>query len=309
MKQRLLSVISLLILLALILPMDAYAVPVDTERKGDVTFYYHQEDLRFSGVEVHLYRVAQVHPDGTYTLLAPYSGYPVNIHGITTQTEWDQVTQTLEAYLSADAVTPDYTAVTDEFGMATLEALPTGMYLVLGQTVQQGKTFYTFHSFLLLMPRPDYEDNFHDYDLDVYPKTTLTVATSEISVTKLWRDEGHEEHRPDSVTVDILKNGVLYQSVTLSEANDWNFHLVSNEDAQWTVVERNVPEGYTVTVTEQNHAYTVTNTYSEPPDDPPPVDPPPDTGDIRDPWLYVVLMCLSGAVLVILSQWKERGRA
>ena len=70
-------------------------------------------------------------------------------------------------------------------------------------------------------------------------------------VLKIWNDEGREDERPEQVSIQLLCNGEVYDTVTLSEANHWQYiwnHLDGN--SPWTVVEWDVP-GYTVSVVQE----------------------------------------------------------
>lgn len=83
-----------------------------------------------------------------------------------------------------------------------------------------------------------------------------------LQVTKIWVDNGHTH--PDKVTVVLYRDGIAYETVDLSNANDWK-HIWVGLDARysWWVDEINVPAGYTKT-TYWKDAYNVgiINTYS-----------------------------------------------
>jgi hypothetical protein len=62
------------------------------------------------------------------------------------------------------------------------------------------------------------------------------------------------------------------------------------------VVERNVPQGYTMTVEERQSTFVLTNTWnSTDPNDPP------KTGDTTNILLYVLIMAGAGSLLIILG--------
>ena len=135
--------------------------------------------------------------------------------------------------------------------------------------------------------------------------------------------------RPLSITVDIYKNGDLHESVQLESDNNWSYSWkVDDPNSRWTVVEREVPEDYLVTITLADNVFTITNAYSvssdEIPDDPPidtPDDPPadtpegeqpvypnnhPETGDTTYVWKYVIVMAFSGIVLLLVGSLRKR---
>ena len=97
-----------------------------------------------------------------------------------------------------------------------------------------------------------------------------TPAVKNISVTKVWNDESNRDNiRPDSVTVQLKANGVNKgEAVVLSNANQWS-HTWENlpeksagTDIVYTVVETDVPAGYTVEVNgSEENGFTVTNKH------------------------------------------------
>lgn len=71
-----------------------------------------------------------------------------------------------------------------------------------------------------------------------------------VSVEKVWADGDNADGiRPTSVQVQLMKDGVAHGSpVTLTEASGWYYLWEGlDDDATYTVVELNVPEGYTST--------------------------------------------------------------
>lgn len=82
--------------------------------------------------------------------------------------------------------------------------------------------------------------------------------TSDVYVTKVWEDDG--VGRPGSVTLNLLKNGVVYDTVTITEAHGWAYAWTDLDgDYTWTVEEANVPEGYEVSYVVDGDKVTVTN--------------------------------------------------
>ena len=121
-----------------------------------------------------------------------------------------------------------------------------------------------------------------------------------LSVLKLWRGDEDRNDRPKSIEVEIFCNGNSYKTVILSEENHWAYSWSAKDDgSRWTVVERNVPQGYTMTVEERGSSFVLTNTWTPTyPDDP---DKPPQTGDTSNILLYIMLMIGSGSALIILG--------
>ena len=302
-KQILRRLLLIVLLFAVIQPICAHAItPVDTQRNCSITLHYTKDDTVFPGLDVHIYRVAKASPDGTFDLVSPFDSYPVNIHGITTQQEWQEATSTLAAYISADQIVPHHSKKTDTTGTVVFDQLATGLYLICGTVAENEDGLYEFDDFLIYLPTP-LEDGSHDYDVEAKPKCSAFTPMTEYKVIKLWKDSGYTSKRPKSITIDILKDGVLYDTQVLSAENNWTYTWrVPDGEGKWTVVERDVPRSYTVTITNKMAVFTITNTYPTPSTDIP------KTGDIFPLWPYIIVMCLSGFLLLALGIWHKRNQ-
>ena len=50
----------------------------------------------------------------------------------------------------------------------------------------------------------------------------------------VWDDDGYEDLRPSEVTVTLLKNQKVYETVTLSAANNWRYSWTGiSAEYQW----------------------------------------------------------------------------
>ena len=101
------------------------------------------------------------------------------------------------------------------------------------------------------------------------PKTPLTVKKS-------WEDESPSK-RPSSVSVSLLKDGAVEDTVTLSSANAWQYTWTElDADKNWSVKENEIPYNYTASVVQNGTIFTIVNSYHTPPTphpDPTPVTP------------------------------------
>lgn len=58
----------------------------------------------------------------------------------------------------------------------------------------------------------------------VQMKNNFNKAKRKIKVTKVWLDEPNGEYnRPNSITVNLYANGELYDTITLSNENNWTY--------------------------------------------------------------------------------------
>ena len=153
-------------------------------------------------------------------------------------------------------------------------------------------------------------DGLWQYQVEVTSKSQIIFPSEddqdiELKVLKLWKGD-YSSMRPATVEVEIFRNGISHQTVTLSEDNHWTYTWsVKDDGSDWKVVECNVPAGYTMTVEERENSFTLTNTYNRDiPDDPDS----PQTGAALNIMLCFVLMIISGTMLIILGIIGKRNR-
>ncbi len=82
-----------------------------------------------------------------------------------------------------------------------------------------------------------------------------------ITVRKIWKDDG--VGRPASIRVNLLRDGEVYDTVTLSDRNNWSYSWDKLDYRyKWSVEEDEVPEGYVATYKKNSSGWvtTITNT-------------------------------------------------
>ena len=82
----------------------------------------------------------------------------------------------------------------------------------------------------------------------------------EITACKRWSSDSSKE-RPDSVTVTLYDGKTAYETVRLSDKNDWSYTWEElDADGNWQVVETNIPKGYVPSYKVKGDVVTITNT-------------------------------------------------
>ena len=282
--------------------------PILPEKECSLTLSYCYADTALSGAEVKLYRVAEVSQDYQYTLTQSFEESYLILDGIQTTGEWNVARTTLEAYILAYDLAPEFTSVTNEDGQASFEALKTGMYLAI---VSRTDRNYRFDSALIPLPGLG-PDGCWQYQTSVNGKAEALPPADpdeevEFKVLKLWKGDENQENRPKSVEVEIFCNGSSHETVVLSEENHWAYTWSAKDDgSEWTVMERNVPEGYTVTLENRQSTFVLTNTWtSTKPNDP---GKHPQTGDTLNLLPYILVMSGAGILLIILGTAGKKAR-
>lgn len=163
--------------------------------------------------------------------------------------------------------------MTGKDGTVTVENLPLGLYLVTQQGVVNG--YYAIAPFLVTLPMTG-ADGKPTYEVIASPKSNPTPPTTppgptpsytSRAVRKLWKDDGAD--RPTFITVVLMRNGVPYQTVILSDENNWQYIWEGLDVySYWSVAEGDVPDGYQVSIDVSGNLTTLTNTRREYPENP-----------------------------------------
>ena len=308
MRKQIVRFAIVLLVLWILCTLSVVAAPPGIDRSCRLSLQYAHDGEALNGAEVSVYRVAEACVDGTFQKVAPFDTYAVSIHDIITPDAWKTLAVTLEGYVVDDGVIPTETNLTNAEGNVVFTDLSTGLYLVRGVTVSTENGIVTFDSFMVYLPALQGEQ--YLYEVEATPKGSFCSSSpKEVTyrVLKLWKDAGYTEARSAAVTVALYEDGNPRDTVTLSAENNWTHTWTDSDGAGvWTVVEKNVPDGYSVSVAVNDTVFTLTNTYTKTHTDTPVVKPP-QTGDTAPLMLYVILMCLSGLVLVILALVSRRG--
>lgn len=304
MKKRILPLLFLIaICLSILHPISVNALtPLDPDAQASLTLHYQKGGEAFADLQIGIYRVAEAFPDGTFQLIEPFSAYPIHIHDITMQDQWQNVAETLYAYIAADQVKPDQEAKTDENGTVCFSDLKTGLYFVREVVAENTEGIYVFDQFMIYVPTPQ-PDGTYEYAVEANPKCSNYVLKDQYTVTKLWQDTGSQEARPKEVTIDIYKDGVLQETQLLNAGNNWTYtwSVAGVDHGKWTVVERSVPDVYKVLIQQNGTHFSIINTHQTTSDISP-------TGDSFAllPWLLT--LCISGIALLALGiySWRRR---
>ena len=223
--------------------------PIRPDQSCNLTIRYRCDGTAMTGMAVKLYRIADVSEDFQYTLSGNFASAGVIVNGIRTTGEWNVIRGTLESYILAGNIGEDAAVATDKEGQACFGDLQPGLYLAYPVQWMQNDTRCLFDSSLIALPGLG-EDGLWQYQLTVTAKPAQIPTDPEqpdpYNIVKLWKGEPDPSVRPKSVEVEIFKNGVSYETVTLSEANYWSYTWMPDDpEASWMIAERTIPAGYT----------------------------------------------------------------
>jgi len=329
--KRLLGISALLCALAILLALPVFAAG----QSCSLTLTCAVGSSKVAGVSCSLYQVADVNGT-TFTPTDQFKNAQVKINGLTTEAQWQTAAGSLAVYAAADVnrISPVSQGSSDSGGCVSFTGLPAGLYLAVFSSVTSGDTTYRFSPDLLALPRWD-ESGTVLYDVTASPKGTAATVpgggkseTTDVTVLKVWNDEGGQTKRPASISVTLLRDGKTYDRTELTAENNWRHRwsgLPTGSD--WSVLENDVPDGYTVSYSADGTILTITNVSTTTIPDkpipggdvtptPPPSPDTPDTPETPVPtpgklpqtgqlWWPVPVLAAAG-LLLFAAGWKRK---
>lgn len=290
MKRRCVSVLTVLISLFMLMIPVYGLTPVETDRICTITV----EGYPGEGAHFYFYKVANCNEQMEFTLTDAFKPYAdtVIVNDIHEQDTWAELANTLSSYVYGDQIPYTYDGIYQN-GTCQFQ-VETGLYLMLSDPVQVGDWIHKTVPMLISVPTSDKYIADTDewlYDYTVVPKQLkepITHTEKEYKVIKQWQD-GRGVKRPTSITVNILKNGKVAETVVLNKENDWCYTWKAEDDGSvWQVQEVSVPSGYKVSVQPSKTTYFIRNYQRVP-----------DTSDTPVNKTPMAALCISGTLALL----------
>lgn len=250
------------------------AEAIDTGADAMLTIEYRQDGKPVEGIPFDLYYVATVNEAAELSLTGDFASYAVDLDKRDADS-WRALASTLAAYASRDGLTPLDSGKTSASGLlvfpAQQERLACGLYLAVGRALTRDGVSYLTEPLLVMLPYAQEGAEKWSYAVVAEPKHTAEPVTPEEettsrSVLKLWEND-IKAIRPTQIQVQLLKDGALYEQVTLNAENNWRYtwdelprYRDDGTEISWQLTEQ-TPADYTVLVSREGTAFVVTNTY------------------------------------------------
>ena len=243
-KSAVVVSVALLLVALLLLPMHVFAAgSIDLNREVSLTISCRDGSTPLTGAPFNLYLVATVDAFGELTVTDDFSQFNVDIRGSNAEA-WKTLASTLEGYVLRDAIAPADSGNIDAQGSLSFPTderrLTAGLYLVLGERHTQNDCYYDPAPCMVMLPGQDLENNLWNYDVSINAKYDCSAIPDRFisrKVLKIWKDAGHQSARPQEVTIQLLRDGIVYDTVTLNAGNNWRYTWEQLDNRYtWTVV-------------------------------------------------------------------------
>jgi len=278
---------NILALVSVLLLLSASGI---AENDASISVRWTPDGTAAEGAAFELYRVAEISADGTYTLTEEFAGFDGELNAV----DLRSLAITLAAHAAANGLQAEYTESIGSDGETAFSGLAQGLYLLTGQPHEISGRIYT--------PQPSLIRLAAGSNVAVKPKYDAEdQKTIQLRVVKRW-DDGESEQRPDFITVQLIGNGEVVETVRLHRENGWQ-HSWEALDAgiQWQAAEKPVPEGYSAHIDRQGDTVVITNSKKAENE---PGNRLPQTGSL----MWPVPVLAGGGMLLFLLGWIRSRR-
>lgn len=227
---------------------------VDFSKKGSINIVLSEinDNLKVSGASITIYKIANAISDSNnldFDYHDSLEEYKDNFNnGIITDEMLKIIT---EEELNK------FNKITDKLGVVEFNDLDLGLYLVVQNNQVEG--FSKINPFLVYIPKV--VENKWIYDIEALPKVDI-IRLFDLSVEKVW-NVSSDIVVPDMVKINLLKDKKVIDTVILNRDNNWKYTWKQIEKSDdYSVREKDVPNGYTVTYKKDENKFIVTNTKS-----------------------------------------------
>ncbi len=254
MRYKFISV-CLIVWILLMMPKTAFAKSFDANRVGSISVTLMEQDGKtpITGAELSLYYVASVNLNSKNNLSYTFTN---GFKDCDAALDDPALSVKLGTFVEDHSV-PATKLITDFRGKAVFADLPLGLYFVKQTNAVSGYAPCT--PFLVTVPNKDTDG--YVFDVNASPKTDVAKLTS-VTVKKVWNTDASTQIA-DSVTVQLLRDGVVVETATLNARNDWQVTYGDMPESDvYSISEVNVPKGFTATYSQNGYVFTVTNSAS-----------------------------------------------
>ena len=311
MINRITAVLLSVMAMFLLLPMQALAagsIDLGHAHSLTVTAAYAQKPI--SGMKFDVYLISTVDECGELTVNDRYRDFAddLDIRGKNDEA-WRQMAQVLAREISLDTnLKPSCSAVTDADGVAKFADIPMGLYLIMGSGVEKDGYVYSTTPFFVMLPEQDMSSNTWNYRVVANAKPGREPVKADFEVIKVWKDDCHKDQRPQSITINLICDGEVFDTIALPHNGAWSYtwkDLESNH--QWTVTEKKEDGYQDADVQQEGNTFIVTNTCDKPTTPTQPGKPSlPQTGQL---WWPVPALIAAGLLFVVIGLIRRRGVA
>lgn len=234
---------------------------------GSVAIDYTYNDDPLDDVNFKVYCVAIKNESYQYEMQEGFEDIEIDFDSLAIDSYWISIRNNLENHISCNMIEWVHEFVTDEFGSYTLEGLEAGLYIIDAANVVEGTEVYFSDPILVMVGYYFESEEMWMYHYQVQPKSDVLAYTDdqELTITKVWNNVETWQELPESVEVELYCDGSVYETVVLSEENNWTYTWYNVDQlATWGVKELSEFEYFEVEYDKTYFDFEIINTYNGP---------------------------------------------
>ena len=245
-----------------------------------ITLTDKEDNIGIENAELGIYHIADASEE-SHNLVFNYTEKYKKCSADLSNLTLDNITE--EVIKCTNNQEPDYKKMTNESGQVKFKDLKLGLYLVKQENRIKG--YSVIDSYLIMIP--EVIDDKWTYDITSNPKTEI-YKTIDLIVKKEWNKQNEKTKLPEYVTIELLKNNEVIDTIKLSKENDWTYTWLDIEKSdKYSVQEIDIPDGYTATYKNDGYTFIVTNT-----------DKLPQTGQLKWP---IAILSITGLLFISIG--------
>ncbi len=261
--KKIFVIVLCLLFFTLFLPKVSAKTLVDLDKKANLKIEY-LKNKSVAGVEFKLFKIANIDEKLKYSFTDEFKSYgmylcPENEENLS------ECASALAAYAKRDKIKATLLDKTTEDNTVAFNNIDVGMYLVTAENVNLDNRIYRHKPNIVILPNVLNERAV--YNLFEHSNYTFSEMNKEEKIYRkallVWEDKGNEESRPESIEVQVLRDGTLYSSVKISAQNNWRYSWgpLSNSH-EWTIIQKDVPRDYIFTMDRKGRTFVLKNKYA-----------------------------------------------
>ncbi len=260
--NKIMSVI--LVSLAIVLAISLSVTALNLEQDGKIIINYTYNDNPLDDVDFRVYQVAKLTENGIYEMMGDFADIEIDFYQLEVTSYWINLKNEIEHYVDYKMIKPEYEFITDDAGNYNLDDLDLGLYYITADFTDDGLYAYYSEPLLIFVGQYDEDVERWVYEFTITPKISMFSLDhpATITVNKTWENINNETVIPNSIEVELYCNGIVYDTVTLSEENLWSYTWQNIDlDQVWAVCEKTTLTDFEVSYDRNYYTFEIINTY------------------------------------------------
>lgn len=178
MLKRLSKILSVIMIMTMVLVPSQVSAIDKIDQSQPVSLTLTVSESAMTGMELDLYKVADISEWAEFTLTGDFAEYNVTVNGLDSE-GWKSLAETLSGYADRDSIKPVMSVEVSDSGTAAFGTLEQGLYLIDGDEVYSEEKVYTPTPFMIALPNRAADSEVWDYNVKAVLKYGISDEVPE----------------------------------------------------------------------------------------------------------------------------------